>query len=154
MRSISSGLNQRSSSSATNGGIQLNGEMALVLILAVGVAGLNATDAYRIGVVFQSKNLSDWSRVFQEATSRINEDGNRSIRVDSFTFPVLDNPRSVLIYACDAIANGSVSVIVAFGGQDLINLMTVIARYARLPLIAYNTEGTPVYTKVGGHLFY
>lgn len=160
-RGISSGLIQRSqSSSAANGGgggggVQMNGEMAVVLILAMWVAGVNATDVFRIGAAFQSKNVSDWSRVFQEATSRINQDRNRSVSIDVFTLPVVDSPQSALLYACDAIVHGNISVIVAFGGQDLMNLLTVIARHARLPLIAYNTERTPVYTKVSsGRRFY
>lgn len=131
--------------------IQLSSEMAMVLMLTIGVAKANGTegdDVFRIGAVFQARNFTDWSRGFHEAVSRINQDKTRGIRVDGITLPVRKNPQSILTCVCDAVVRDNLSVVVAFGSQDLINMITIVTGNVRLPLVAFNTERKPIYAKV------
>lgn len=145
----SSGMTLKGQSSV-NVCIQMSSEMVMVLMLTIGVAKLNGTDGvFRIGAVFQPRNFADWSRVFHETVSLTNQEKTRGIRVDGVTFPLLKNhPQSILTCVCDAVVRDNLSAVVAFGSQELINMVTLVTGNMRLPLVAFNTERKSVYAKV------
>ena len=110
----------------------------------------------RVGAVFQLDNLTAYSDTFRRALERV--DGGRPARV-RLTGDVLQVASAavhpdLMARVCDVIRRHDVSVFLAFGGQDLMNALSVVTSYLAIPVLGYNTDRNVAALRVGRFRFH
>ena len=105
----------------------------------------------RVGAVFQLDNLTAYTDTFRRALERA--DGGRPARVrltgDVVQVAAAAVHPDLMARVCDVIRRHNVSVFLAFGGQDLMNALSVVTSYLGIPVLGYNTDRNVAALRVG-----
>ena len=58
----------------------------------------------------------------------------------AISLPVIANVSENLAYVCDVISERNITLMVAVGSQDIVNLQYIVSRSSFVPLVAYSTD--------------
>ncbi len=107
-----------------------------------------------VGGVFTEDDFNESYPAFQKELERATMRSN-TIRYNAVGFPFLSGVPDNLIYICDAMQHPNLSVFSSFiiiGNQDMINTMSIVATYTRIPVLGYNRDNQSIAIRVSNTL--
>jgi hypothetical protein len=96
--------------------------------------------SYDIGAVFEVENVSAYTLAFKSAVKTVNVADTAGIVVREVTMPTLNSVGKNFHYICNAISNHNITIFIAVGSQNMINMLSIITKYLGIPILGYNTD--------------
>ena len=127
--------------------------VAFVACLSVGLCA--APRERHVGAVFPFDNFTTYSESFRRSLDRVNDAKTSRVRLtgEALKAPSGGFSPGFMPRICEAVKRTNFSVFLVFGGQDVMNTLSVVTTHLRIPVLGYNTDRNVAARRVGGALF-
>jgi hypothetical protein len=98
-----------------------------------------------IGTYFCDGNFTICSDAFNKSIAFHNTSDLRLVPVNLLPLP---SASDILVYVCDAVASQNISLFVAVGDTESLNLLSLVTAHTEIPLLGYTTDKTKAGHKV------
>ena len=95
-----------------------------------------------VGAVFPFDNFTTYKESFRRSLDRVNDAKPSRVKLTGETLVAPSGGFSpdFMPRICEAVKRNNFSVFLVFGGQDVMNTLTVVTSYLRIPVLGYNTD--------------